>query len=109
VIAQIERAGRLTPEQLANVHITGPNGTVMPLSAVATSQVLQIVAATSGSLETIRHGFVHWQTAALITVFELAGVILGVRLAHVASAAFLRRLAGALCVVTGALLLVRSV
>jgi len=81
----------------------------VPLSAVATSQVLQIVAATSGSLETIRHGFVHWQTAALITVFELAGVILGVRLAHVASAAFLRRLAGALCVVTGALLLVRSV
>src|SRR6185312_9802864 len=36
VIAQIERAGRLTPDQLANVHITGPNGTVMPLSAVAT-------------------------------------------------------------------------
>jgi multidrug efflux pump len=36
VIAQIERAGRLTPEQLANVHITGPGGTVIPLSAVAT-------------------------------------------------------------------------
>jgi len=36
VIAQIERAGRLTPEQLANVHITGPNGQVMPLSAIAT-------------------------------------------------------------------------
>jgi multidrug efflux pump len=36
VIAQIERAGRLTPEQLGNVHITGPNGQVMPLSAVAT-------------------------------------------------------------------------
>lgn len=36
VIAQIERIGRLTPEQLGNVHITGPNGQVMPLSAVAT-------------------------------------------------------------------------
>jgi multidrug efflux pump len=36
VIAQIERAGRLTPDQLANVNITGPNGQVMPLSAVAT-------------------------------------------------------------------------
>jgi multidrug efflux pump len=36
VIAQIERAGRLTPDQLADVHITGPNGQVMPLSAVAT-------------------------------------------------------------------------
>src|SRR5205823_4010877 len=29
-------AGRLRPEQLGNVHITGPNGQVMPLSAVAT-------------------------------------------------------------------------
>ncbi|HWE30634.1 MAG TPA: efflux RND transporter permease subunit [Polyangia bacterium] len=36
VIAQIERAGRLTPEQLADVHITGPNGQLVPLSAVAT-------------------------------------------------------------------------
>ena len=35
VIPQIERAGRLTPEQLENIHITGPNGQLMPLSAVA--------------------------------------------------------------------------
>ena len=36
VIAQIERAARLTPDQLMNVHITGPNGTVVPLGSVAT-------------------------------------------------------------------------
>jgi multidrug efflux pump len=35
VIPQIERAGRLTPEQLQKIYITGPNGTLMPLSAVA--------------------------------------------------------------------------
>ncbi|HEY2514995.1 MAG TPA: efflux RND transporter permease subunit [Polyangiaceae bacterium] len=35
VIPQIERIGRLTPEQLENIHITGPNGQLMPLSAVA--------------------------------------------------------------------------
>jgi multidrug efflux pump len=35
VIAQIERAGRLTPEQLLDVHVTGPNGRVMPLRTVA--------------------------------------------------------------------------
>ena len=35
VIAQIERAGRLTPDQLTAINITGPNGQVMPLSAVA--------------------------------------------------------------------------
>ncbi len=35
VIPQIERAGRLTAEQLNEIHITGPNGQLMPLSAVA--------------------------------------------------------------------------
>jgi multidrug efflux pump len=35
VIPQIERASRLTPEQLTQIYITGPNGTLMPLSAVA--------------------------------------------------------------------------
>ena len=80
----------------------------VPLTAVATSQVLQIVAATSGSVENLRHGFIDWNTAAVITVFELLGLIVGVRLAHRASALALRRLAGALCVVTGGLLLVRT-
>jgi len=35
VIPQIERAGRLTTQQLEEIHITGPNGQLMPLSAVA--------------------------------------------------------------------------
>jgi multidrug efflux pump len=36
VIAQIERASRLNPGQLDDIHIGGPLGTLMPLSAVAT-------------------------------------------------------------------------
>ena len=36
VIPQIERAGRLTAEQLNDIYISGPGGQVMPLSAVAT-------------------------------------------------------------------------
>jgi len=80
----------------------------VPLTAVATSQVLQIFAAASGSLENLRHGFIDWGAAAVITVFELAGVVLGVRLAHVASAVALRRLAGVLCILSGGFLLVRS-
>ena len=80
----------------------------VPLTAVATSQVLQIVAATSGSIGNLRHDFIDWHAAALITVFELAGVMIGVRLAHAASALALRRLAGVLCVATGGLLLLRS-
>jgi uncharacterized protein len=79
-----------------------------PLTAVATSQVLQIVAATSGSLENYRNGFIDFEVALVVASFELLGVMAGVRLAHVASAVFLRRLAGALCVVTGAILLFRS-
>lgn len=80
----------------------------VPLTAVATSQVLQIVAATSGSIGNLRHGFIDFRVAALVTVFELAGVMVGARLAHAVSALALRRLAGALCVATGGLLLLRS-
>jgi multidrug efflux pump len=36
VIPQIERTGRLNPEQLQNVYVTGPNGKLIPLSTVAT-------------------------------------------------------------------------
>jgi uncharacterized membrane protein YfcA len=80
----------------------------VPLTAVATSQVLQIIAATSGSLGNLRHGFIDLRIAALVTVFELAGLIIGVRLAHVASALVLRRLAGGLCIASGGFLLLRS-
>jgi len=36
VIPQIERAGRLTPGQLTDIHVTGPKGDLIPLSAIAT-------------------------------------------------------------------------
>jgi uncharacterized membrane protein YfcA len=80
----------------------------LPLTAVATSQVLQIVAATSGSIENFRNGFIDFEVALIVAVFELLGVVAGVRLAHVASAIVLRRLAGTLCVITGGLLLART-
>jgi hypothetical protein len=80
----------------------------VPLTAVATSQVLQIIAATSGSLGNLRHGFIDFRIGALVTFFELLGLVIGVRLAHIASALVLRRLAGALCVITGGLLISRS-
>ena len=35
VIAQVERAGRLSSDQLKDIQITGPHGTLIPLSAVA--------------------------------------------------------------------------
>ncbi len=36
VIPQIERSGRLTAEQLRDVYVTGPDGTLVPLSSIAT-------------------------------------------------------------------------
>jgi multidrug efflux pump len=36
VIPQIERARRLTPDQLQDVHLTGPDGRLVPLSTFAT-------------------------------------------------------------------------
>ncbi len=36
VVPQIERIGRLNPEQLNNIHVTGPGGKMIPLSTVAT-------------------------------------------------------------------------
>jgi multidrug efflux pump len=35
VIPQIERAARLTPEQLEDLHVSGPGGELVPLSAIA--------------------------------------------------------------------------
>ncbi len=36
VIPQIRRMDRLNPSQLKNIHVSGPNGTLIPLSTVAT-------------------------------------------------------------------------
>ncbi len=36
VIPQIERVGRLNPEQLNDIRVTGPNGKLIPLSTIAT-------------------------------------------------------------------------
>jgi len=36
VIPQIERAGRLTPEQLTRIHVSGPGGELVSLDAIAT-------------------------------------------------------------------------
>jgi multidrug efflux pump len=38
VIPQIERAGRLSPDQLGDIYLTGPAGQLVPLNAVATTK-----------------------------------------------------------------------
>lgn len=36
VIPQVQRIDRLTPDQLRDIHVTGPDGALVPLSSVAT-------------------------------------------------------------------------
>jgi len=40
VIAQIERASRLTPDQLTQIHVSGPDDQLVPLGAIATLRTL---------------------------------------------------------------------
>ena len=77
------------------------------LSAIGASQVIQIVAAVSGSAAHLAHGSVDLRLAALLTLFEVLGVVIGVRLAHAVDPRWLRRGVGLLCVAVGAALLLR--
>jgi uncharacterized membrane protein YfcA len=79
-----------------------------PLATIGASQVLQIVAALFGTLGNLQFGAVDFFVAAWITLFELMGVLLGARAAHAASVTVLRRTAAGLCVLTGLLMLARS-
>jgi multidrug efflux pump len=36
VIPQVQRSGRLNPDQLKDIYVTGPNGKLIPLSTIAT-------------------------------------------------------------------------
>jgi len=80
----------------------------VPLAAVGTSQVLQIVAAVFGTAGNLTYGQIDLKVAGLITGFELAGVVAGVRLAHSLSVDTLRRMAAVLCIVVGAFMLWRN-
>ena len=80
----------------------------VPLAAIGTSQVLQIVAAIAGTAGNLQYGSVDFQTAAWITAFELVGVVAGTRAAHAVSVTALRRMAAGLCIAVGLFMLARS-
>lgn len=80
----------------------------VPLAAIGTSQVLQIVVAAAGTAGNLQFGAIDFFTAAWVAPLSLFGVVLGTRAAHAVSMTVLRRMAAALCVVVGLLMLVRS-
>ena len=79
-----------------------------PLAAIGVSQVLQIVAAVSGSLSSVQDGRIHFGIAAWVTAFELAGVVAGAWLAHSVSGVALRRVAAGLCIAVALLMGIRA-
>jgi uncharacterized membrane protein YfcA len=80
----------------------------LPLAAIGASQVLQIVAAVFGTLGNLQFGSIDYALAAGVTMFELVGMVAGARAAHAASIIVLRRTAAGLCLITGLVMLVRS-
>ena len=79
-----------------------------PLTSIATSQVIQITAATSGSISNFANGFVDLHMALLVTVAELAGVVAGAKLAHSVSSGVLKKMVSVVCIVVGAFIFVRA-
>ena len=80
----------------------------VPLAAIATSQVLQIVVATSGTIGNLQHGAVDFMAAAWVVLFALAGVTVGARTAHAANTVTQRRMSAGVCIVVGGFMLVRA-
>lgn len=78
------------------------------LTTIGTSQVIQIIAAISGSLGNFQFGTIHFRIAAIVTLLEIAGVFAGARIVHAVNAASLRKFVAVLCITVGAVLLGRA-
>jgi len=78
------------------------------LVSIGVSQVIQIVAAISGTIGNLRYGNIDFHVAAVVTAAELAGVLVGVRIAHAVDANVLRKGVAVLCLVVGAALVWRE-
>ena len=78
------------------------------LAVIGTSQVVQILAAVSGTVGNLYYGTIDFQLAGWITLCELAGVLAGVRLVHALRGDALRKIVGLLCMLVGVALLVKA-
>ena len=71
------------------------------LTSIGTSQVIQIVAAVSGTLANLKYGAIDYSVAATVTLLEIAGVLVGARIVHAVNADLLRKFVALLCVAVG--------
>lgn len=77
------------------------------LASIGTSQVIQIIAATSGTFGNLHYGHIDFRIAATVTLLEIAGVFIGVRIVHAVNADILRRFVAILCIGVGIFLIKR--
>ncbi|MGE5523272.1 MAG: sulfite exporter TauE/SafE family protein [Rhodospirillaceae bacterium] len=78
------------------------------LMSIGASQVIQVVAAVSGTIGNLRFGSIDFALAAPVTVVEIAGVFLGSRLAHAVNHTLLRRVVGLVCIPVAALVILNA-
>lgn len=79
-----------------------------PLTVIGASQVIQILAAVSGTIGNLQYGSIDFRLAIALTAFEIVGVLLGVVIVHALSADSLRGTVGVFCVVVGVGLMMRA-
>lgn len=79
-----------------------------PLTVIGASQVIQILAAVSGTIGNLQYGMIDFQLAIALTAFEVVGVLIGVVVVHALSGDSLRGAVGIFCVVAGAGLMMRT-
>lgn len=78
------------------------------LASIGASQVIQILAAFSGTLGNLAFGAIDFALALPVTVAEIAGVFCGAAAAHAVSQVVLRRFVGVLCIPVGIFLLAQA-
>lgn len=79
-----------------------------PLTAIATSQVIQITAAISGTIGNLAYGSIDFTVASWVTAVELIGVMVGVKIAHSIKAQHLKTFVSGICIVVGGFILVKA-
>ncbi|MDR1857370.1 MAG: sulfite exporter TauE/SafE family protein [Desulfovibrio sp.] len=79
------------------------------LPVIATAQILQIFVSLAGSPVNLAHGYIDLHLAGWVSIFEVAGVLLGSGLAHRLPVRTLRVTAVTLCLLTSAALAVKAV
>lgn len=78
------------------------------LTSIGASQVIQIIAAVSGTLGNLRFGNINFTVASVVTLLEVAGVFVGARIVHAVNAASLKKFVAMLCVGVGVFLIART-